>query len=132
MKKPKDKPETPSPKAAENQATTGAAEAATAGDGAEATAANNKSGDGGAEPETKAAATIDLADPLPAGIPPEALEHAALAVRSKPERGRWRAGRHFTRVESVIPLSELTAAQVVAIKGDPELVVVTRVNSKPD
>lgn len=79
-----------------------------------------------------APATVDLADPLPPGIPPEALANASLVVRAKPERGRWRAGRFFTRgVEAVIPLSELTDDQVTAIKGDRELVVITRVPTGP-
>ena len=40
-----------------------------------------------------------------------------------PKKGRWRAGRHFTREAAKIPLSELAEAELEALKGDPRLTV---------
>lgn len=71
--------------------------------------------------------TMDVAWPPPAGMPDRMLEGASLAVKAKAERGRWRAGRHFTRSETEIPLADLDDAARDALAGDAELVVMLRV-----
>lgn len=38
-----------------------------------------------------------------------------------PAKGRWRIGRHFGPEPVVIPLNELTEAQMAALTADPEL-----------
>jgi len=57
-----------------------------------------------------------------AQMPPEG-EGPVLAVKG-PTKGRWRAGRHFGPEVVTIPARELTEAQIEALFGDPELVVV--------
>jgi hypothetical protein len=51
-------------------------------------------------------------------IPPEPT---ALTVTG-PAQGRWRAGRRFGALAVVLPLAELTDAEIAAIQGDPALV----------
>ncbi|MEN9192794.1 hypothetical protein AB3094_14885 [Xanthomonas euvesicatoria] len=47
-----------------------------------------------------------------------------VTVKSKTERGRWRAGLHFTRAGRSLSVDdELTDEQLRAIAEDPELVV---------
>jgi len=75
------------------------------------------------EPKRQAVLTVY---PPPNEVPAEALMDAELIVRAKPVRGRWRAGRHFTREAVMIPLAALGEAERVAIAGDPELIVVLR------
>ncbi|MGD9767830.1 MAG: hypothetical protein AB7U62_09310 [Pseudolabrys sp.] len=69
----------------------------------------------------------DIAGPPPADLPDALRADAALVVTSKSERGRWRAGRGFSRSETTIPVSELTDEQTAALAADTELVVATRV-----
>ncbi|MBI1201487.1 MAG: hypothetical protein GC182_03140 [Rhodopseudomonas sp.] len=93
------------------------------------TQANNARRFEGALPSGKVAVggnTMDIAWPPPAGMPAAALEGALFAVKAKPERGRWRAGRKFSREETTISLAELDDDQRAAIAGDPELVVSLR------
>lgn len=40
-----------------------------------------------------------------------------------PEKGRWRAGRHFTMEPTSIPLVDLTEAELEKLCGDPLLTV---------
>ena len=40
-----------------------------------------------------------------------------------PEKGRWRAGRHFTMEPTSIPLTDLTEADLEKLCGDPVLTV---------
>ena len=40
-----------------------------------------------------------------------------------PEKGRWRAGRHFTMEPTSIPLIDLTEAELEKLCGDPLLTV---------
>lgn len=75
--------------------------------------------------------TIDLAWPLPAGFPDAALAGAKLVVKAKPKNGRWRARRHFTRGETLIPLAELKPGEADTIAADPQLAVMVRL-VKPD
>lgn len=44
-------------------------------------------------------------------------------VKAKPERGFWRAGMFFTRAGTDLDVTELTEAQLAAIKGEQNLVV---------
>ncbi|WP_180867345.1 hypothetical protein [Stenotrophomonas maltophilia] len=44
-------------------------------------------------------------------------------MKSRQERGRWRAGRHFTRQGETIDVADLKKGQLDAIKSDPELIV---------
>jgi hypothetical protein len=46
-----------------------------------------------------------------------------IIVKSRHERGRWRAGRHFTRQGETIEVAGLKKGQLDAIKSDPELIV---------
>lgn len=40
-----------------------------------------------------------------------------------PAKGRWRIGRHFGAGGTRIPTSELSEAEIEALRNDPELVV---------
>lgn len=40
-----------------------------------------------------------------------------------PKRGRWRAGRHFGPQPVTIPLTDLTDADIAALRADPALTV---------
>lgn len=51
------------------------------------------------------------------------MANEQINVKSRQERGRWRAGRHFTRQGEIIDVSDLKKGQLEAIKGDPELIV---------
>ena len=42
-------------------------------------------------------------------------------VVTGPEKGRWRIGRKFTREPVSIAVGELTEAECLALKADPEL-----------
>lgn len=46
-----------------------------------------------------------------------------IVIVTGPKRGRWRAGRRFTREPSSIPLAELDQDELAAIEGDPRLSV---------
>lgn len=41
-----------------------------------------------------------------------------------PERGRWRAGQHFTLEPKPIELADLTDDELIAIEADPELTII--------
>jgi len=71
--------------------------------------------------------TIDLAftSPLPAKL--KAV--ASLVVTAKSPRRR--AGRAFGKTEAVIPLVDLTDAEIVAITGDQALTVMVRAPTRP-
>jgi hypothetical protein len=73
-----------------------------------------------------AAEFITVSFPLPAGIPDVMLQAASIVVKAKSPRGRWRAGRQFTREETAIPYPDLSADQILALTGDTELVVTVR------
>jgi hypothetical protein len=75
----------------------------------------------------RATETIDLAfDP---SLPREMAKVASLVVTAKKQR--WRAGRAFGPVETVIPLADLSAEQIVAITGDRLLTVLVRAPKPP-
>ena len=74
---------------------------------------------------------LTFAFPLPAGIPPQALQGAFVIVKAKSARGRWRAGRQFSPEETSIPFADLSGLQIEALTGDAELIVSLRV-SRPD
>lgn len=44
-------------------------------------------------------------------------------VVTGPEKGRWRAGRKFTREPSSIPAGDLTDKELALLQADPELQV---------
>lgn len=47
----------------------------------------------------------------------------ATVVVTGPEKGRWRAGRKFTREPSSIPLGDLKEGDLEKLQADPELFV---------
>ncbi|WP_414499149.1 hypothetical protein [Stenotrophomonas maltophilia] len=51
------------------------------------------------------------------------MANQQIIVKSRQERGRWRAGRHFSRQGETIDVADLKKGQLDAIKGDPELIV---------
>ncbi len=73
---------------------------------------------------------VDLATSVAdlATLPPELRATAVLVVKSKGDQRR-RAGRSFTREETVIPLRDLSDAEISAIEGDPALIVYVRVTA---
>lgn len=46
-----------------------------------------------------------------------------ILVKARLERGRWRAGMHFTRQGRTVHVDDLDKAQLEAINSDPELIV---------
>lgn len=46
-----------------------------------------------------------------------------ITIKAKSEHGRWRAGRHFTRAGVDLAVADLTAADLDALRRDPELVI---------
>ena len=72
------------------------------------------------------ASFIDVAWPPPEDIPAELLRFVSVVVTSRGE-GRRRAGRDFTRSETVIPVVDLEQADVEALVNDSELNVRARV-----
>lgn len=72
---------------------------------------------------------VTLSLPLPANVPAEALKDASIVVKAKAHRGRWRAGRFFSRDETLIGYAELSEAELAALAGDPELVVGVRLGA---
>lgn len=93
-----------------------------------AAAASGASAAGQAKPTLAPAAVefVTLAFPLPEGAPSLTLETTWVVVKAKAERGRWRAGRQFTREETVVPLGDLSEQQFAALTGDAELIVSLR------
>lgn len=55
-----------------------------------------------------------------------------IIVKAKSERGRWRTGKHFTRLGVTLDTQTLTEEQLKAIKSDPELFVVPVVESEAE
>lgn len=53
---------------------------------------------------------------------PDAPAGPALIITG-PKRGRWRAGRHFGPQAVTIPLTDLTEAEIAALRADPALTV---------
>jgi hypothetical protein len=70
--------------------------------------------------------SVDVLFPPPAGIPASVLEGAHLVVKAMTSKGRWRAGRHLTRDETLIPLAEVSDEQQRALLGDPKIDVKLR------
>ncbi len=70
---------------------------------------------------------VTLSFPWPPEIPNDVLKTASIVVKAKPERGRWRGGRHFTREETVLPLADLGFQEVNALTADADLIVTIRV-----
>lgn len=83
------------------------------------------------QPPSGGGPVVTLAFPMPSDVPRDALSHATIVVTSKALTGRRRAGRAFTREETLIPYAELNEEQIAALTGDPELVVSVRL-IKPD
>ena len=46
-----------------------------------------------------------------------------IIVRAKSQKGRYRAGMHFTRDATVLAVADLTREQLQALRDDPELTV---------
>ena len=46
-----------------------------------------------------------------------------IIVKARSDHGRWRAGRHFTRTGVELAVADLTAADLDALRRDPELVI---------
>jgi hypothetical protein len=69
---------------------------------------------------------VILSPPVPADVPSLLLAGATYIVKAKPERGLRRAGRAFTREETLIPYADLSAGHRAAIEGEPDLVVTIR------
>ncbi|MGH8039292.1 MAG: hypothetical protein ACREPD_16255 [Stenotrophomonas sp.] len=51
------------------------------------------------------------------------MANERIIVKSRQERGRWRAGRHFNRQGEIIAVSDLKKGELDALKDDPELIV---------
>jgi hypothetical protein len=83
--------------------------------------------EGNRTPPAAANEFMTIAFPLPEGIPPQALLSASIVIKARPANGRWRAGRKFTREETVFPFGDLTGQEVAALTCDPELIVSLRV-----
>lgn len=77
------------------------------------------------------ATPVTLSFPLPTGASRDDLKNASIVVMAKPPQGRRRAGRAFTREETLIPYADLDDEQIAALTGDPELIVTLRL-PKPD
>jgi hypothetical protein len=126
---------------AHHQATGAASAAAAPGSNAPPTTADTGAAGLAAAPTAAApeyvTATLTAAAEMPEAIVevvkryPELREEVALVVRAKRESGRWRAGRQFTRADTVIPKREVTEPLLAALVGDPELIVQARVPAKP-
>ena len=95
-----------------------------AGAAADAAVAHDPAGAGGA---TAPVTNAPRAKPDDAGVAEGAATpgKGVISVRAKSERGRWRAGRHFTREATLVPVNELNDEQREALERDPELVIVT-------
>lgn len=70
--------------------------------------------------------SIDVLYPPPPGIPASVLEGAQLVVKATTSKGRWRAGRKFTRDEALIPFTSVTDEQKQALVDDPKIDVKLR------
>lgn len=72
----------------------------------------------------KNAAEAAAKNPVATAKPEKVAKAKALTVVvTGPEKGRWRAGRRFTREPVSIPQSELTDHELAMLEGDPELSV---------
>ena len=91
---------------ADDQTKTGASDEGQSGVSAEAV--------GGALPIADAGVTANF-EPAPRA--------EQTVVVKGPEKGRWRAGRHFTIEPTSIPLEELSKAEIEALCADPFLTV---------
>lgn len=65
----------------------------------------------------------DAAKPEPKAKAKAAPEGKVTIIVVGPAKGRWRAGRHFGPEPVSIPVADLTDDQLLALKGDPELIV---------
>lgn len=108
--------------------------------GSESRTDQSEQGDGGIDPNPRGAAvaidhetpkSVTLSFPLPDGATRDALKAASIVVKAKPQQGRWRAGRFFTRDETLIPYVDLDDDKIAALTGDPELIVSLRI-AEPD
>lgn len=83
------------------------------------------------------AETVDIGFPLPDDIAkalverPELAAHVSVVVKAKSEKGRRRAGRSFTRAETVLPFESVSPAELQSLLNDAELVVLACVPAKP-
>lgn len=59
----------------------------------------------------------------PPGVKAKSQAIPALAIHALPERGFWRADRHWTPEVQVVALSEFTEDQVAALRAEPLIVV---------
>lgn len=59
-----------------------------------------------------------------AGGPIDRVGWPSEIVIKGPEKGRWRAGRHFTLEPVRVVLAELSDDQLLALRGDPELTLI--------
>ncbi len=87
-------------------------------------------GNAGAVAETAGAVAAAPAAEGKSKKPSKALQEAMdriapppTVVVTGPEKGRWRAGRKFTREPSSIPLGELKEGDLEKLLADPELFV---------
>lgn len=56
-----------------------------------------------------------------------------IVVKSRTDRGRWRAGRHFTREGVTLDAAELEDSVLEALRADPELTIQPALSDKtPD
>lgn len=120
---------------AQNEDTTIAADAASAG--GPVTPATGTEGAAEAGEASAAAAPAEATAPAPGAAPlpdPDAEPVAARIVGPEgwelvvtgPAKGRWRAGRHFGPEPVVIPAAELTEDEARLIADDPLLTIVPR------
>ena len=96
---------------ADDQTKTGPADAGQSGVSAEAV--------DGALPIVDAGLTANF-EPAPRAE--QTVPEQTVIVKG-PEKGRWRAGRHFTIEPTSIPLEELSKAEIEALCADPFLTV---------
>lgn len=83
---------------------------------------------GGANPQAKVAAKSSTPKATVEGANPADADKAGQAVVevTGPPRGFRRAGRRFGPEPTVIPMADLSDAEIAALSGDPNLVTVIR------
>lgn len=79
---------------------------------------------GNADAVAKAAGAVAAAPKEPKAKRADKAEAPeTTVVVTGPEKGRWRAGRKFTREPSSIPLGDLKEGDLEKLQADPELFV---------
>lgn len=63
-----------------------------------------------------------IAEARTLAVPTGGVSLPVLVVRTREAKGRWRAGRHFTREPVEINANELSVEEIAAIEGDPMLI----------